>query len=186
MPEGTWGAWTASTATTALIYQTWTTANTTAPQAIAWAGWNRITGRPERPYPAPVVLTEQQEQERTQERRRADERWRNKQRERAAAAKRAERLLLATLNKDQRATWERDRTFVVSSADGERRYLIGPGITGNVARLGADGQPDARYCIHPRESLPEADVHLAQKLMLETDEAAFERIANVTQIRQAG
>ena len=49
---------------------------------------------------------------------------------------------------------------------------------GTERRLGEDGREVASYCIHPDEAIPAGDLALAKKLLLESDEAAFRRIAN--------
>ena len=43
---------------------------------------------------------------------------------------------------------------------------------------------DATYCIHPR-GVPDPDAHLAQALMLATDEDEFLRVANRSWVRLA-
>jgi hypothetical protein len=39
-------------------------------------------------------------------------------------------------------------------------------------------KPLSRYCIHPRDAVPDEDTMLMQMLMLETNEQEFLRIAN--------
>ena len=107
-------------------------------------------------------------------------RWRQQQEaqqaELAEATQRAERLLVEHLAPEQRAAYERDQFFEVVAA--LARYRIYH--DGGVRRLGEDGREVASYCIHPIGALPSGDLALAKKLLLETDEVAFLRIANAT------
>ncbi len=92
------------------------------------------------------------------------------------ADKRAEQLLLAHLSPEQQRDWRRAQYFELITKGG--RYRLYKGWAGNVALIGENGAEISRYCIHPREVIPEADNLLAQKLMLELEEAEFLRIAN--------
>ncbi len=55
-------------------------------------------------------------------------------------------------------------------------------VGAGVRLLDDKGQERVSYCIHPVEDVPAADKALAQKLLLETDEAAFLATANATQL----
>lgn len=104
------------------------------------------------------------------------------------AKARARRLLVSMLNPDQRKELEEKNHFhlTVHSRDGAMKvYRIEHGYAGNVKLLGHDGQPVKRYCIHADSRLPYEDQMLAQKLLLEANEAEFLRIANMTQLRAA-
>ena len=94
-----------------------------------------------------------------------------------AARQRAERLLRATLTLEQQRQFEQHGWFDVEGSAGGR-YRILTGYQRNVERLGSDGRPTHRLCAHPAD-VPDEDAMLAQKLLLEADEAAFSRIANV-------
>jgi hypothetical protein len=96
-------------------------------------------------------------------------------RRRMAAAR---ELLLSHLDEEQTEEWQRCRRFHVQTANGERTYRIREGITGNI-RLIREGQEVEEYCIHP-SGYPIEDTLLTQKLLLETDEEEFLRIANRT------
>lgn len=96
----------------------------------------------------------------------------------AAAAERAERLLVEHLAPEQLAAYQRDRFFEVVAAKGRYRIYH----NGAVRRLGEDGREETGYCIHPAEGLPNGDLALAKKLMLETDEAGFLRTANASAV----
>jgi len=104
----------------------------------------------------------------------------------AVATSRATALLLSLLSPEQRASYERDRTFmVIGSAGGI--YRIRPGAMGNVDWIdpASSGREVAGVlCAHPQlwtpdGTLPDPDVALAQMLALTTDEAGFIATANV-------
>lgn len=99
------------------------------------------------------------------------------------ADKRAEALLVENLTAEQAAQYRQLRRFDV--VVGERRYRIRLGWAGNVDCVDERGRALERYCIHPVEAVPYADNLLAQKLMLEMDEAQFLRVANRTVLRVA-
>lgn len=103
--------------------------------------------------------------------------------ERAAAqlmaGKRAQRLLAECLTAKQRHDLKRDDAFCVQI--GERCYRINRGYSGNVELIEGDCVR-ARYCIHPREDVPNEDTMLAQKLLLEANEDEFLRVANATRV----
>jgi len=91
---------------------------------------------------------------------------------------RAEALLRDCLTAEQAAQLLHADAFELLTASG-RRYRVRRGRAGNVERLELTGHPTRRYCLHPADAaVPEADVMLAQKLLLESDEDAFLRIAN--------
>lgn len=129
--------------------------------------------------------------------RRAKEELARQQREREAAERRvftdtaksrARRLLFSMLNPQQQKQLDEKNYFdlTVYSQDGKSRvYRIEHGYAGNVKLLGADGQPVKRYCIHADSRLPYEDQMLAQKLLLESNEQDFLKIANMTQLRAA-
>jgi len=104
-----------------------------------------------------------------------------------AAVDRATATLLGLLNEEQRASYERDRTFLVVGSHGGL-YQIGPGSMGNVEWFDPT-HPDVaagRLCAHPQRwddegggILPDPDIALGQLLHLVTDEPGFLRTANV-------
>jgi hypothetical protein len=106
-------------------------------------------------------------------------------REAAEARARARVLLEEHLTEEQRAVLSREKFFEVLSRDGRRRYRITHGRAGNVYLLGPDGRPVTRYCAHPVDRVPDEDTMLAQKLMLESCEEDFLRLANATPLRPA-
>lgn len=91
------------------------------------------------------------------------------------AAERARQLLLGCLDAAQRSEFERTLSFRVRGQSG-RHYRIGFGTMANIEVLAESGEPLYRLCAGPID-LPTPAVMLAQKLMLETREAEFLRIA---------
>jgi hypothetical protein len=96
-----------------------------------------------------------------------------------AARARARNLLLQCLTKAQKETLEQHQYFDVEVAG--KTYRIRQGTHGNV-RLLKEGKEAVRYCIQP-SGVPIEDCMLSQKLLLETDEHSFLRIANASQVR---
>jgi hypothetical protein len=95
----------------------------------------------------------------------------------------ARELLFSALDPQQRADFERSSRFEVTV--GEHVYRISP--HNSVERLEpGSGKVLATFCIHgsPRDDLPPHDVALTQKLLLESDELEFLRVANMTLISQ--
>lgn len=102
---------------------------------------------------------------------------------RKQATERARQLLVAMLDREQQEEFAKNRSFIVHTKDRQRRYQVTYGTAGNVLLLNPAGQTIAKFCIHPEEEVPTPDVMLAQKLLLETDEQQFLKIANKTVIR---
>lgn len=155
----------------------WTQWNDTSTAANVWTYWisatngttNMTVGSlPQRQQTAEEVAAWQKMVEK-QEQKKKD------------AQRRALDLLKQILTETQLAAFEKDECIPVDAPSG-RKYLIKKGRSGNVFSI-KDGKPVERYCIHPSDSeVPEADVMLAQKLMLEANEDEFLRIANMTRL----
>jgi hypothetical protein len=94
------------------------------------------------------------------------------------ARRKARELLLEHLSDEQRDAFERDGHFDVHvhTADGVHRYRVKHYY--GVSRVDESGRVLRRYCIHPPSDYPEEDCALSQKILLETDEAEFLRVAN--------
>jgi hypothetical protein len=127
---------------------------------------------------------EQRQQEERQQEEETRARWKREAEERAkgkaAADKRAEELLRSCLTLQQQE--ELDRLNHFHLLVGDRRYRIKRGRTRNIELLDEAGRPIKKLCAHPGEYVPDADTMLAQKLMLETDEEAFLKLANHTPV----
>jgi hypothetical protein len=97
--------------------------------------------------------------------------------------------LLAHLSEAQQQTWRAEGYFDVVGESGAHTYRIHRGLSHNVWRLDpASGREVVSYCAYT-PGVPQADVVLAQKLMLAYAEHEFLRVANaheaVPQGRQA-
>lgn len=98
--------------------------------------------------------------------------------EREAAEARAKKLLVENISPAQRKQLA-DHGFFDVVVSG-RTYRIRWGTHGNV-RLVVKDREVRSFCIQP-DDVPVGDAMLAQKLMLECDEASFLRIANARDI----
>lgn len=85
-------------------------------------------------------------------------------------------LLVQCLSSAQRTEFDRSRAFTVRGGQSGRQYRINYGTTGNIAVLTRSGRVEYRLCAGPT-GIPVPAVMLAQKLMLETQESDFLRIA---------
>ena len=90
----------------------------------------------------------------------------------------ANELLIELLSDEQQRTWIEQHWFEVVGSESGRVYRIRSGNTNNVVRLTEDqSQRERVFCAHPPD-IPDADVNLAQMLLLVTDEPAFLAVAN--------
>jgi hypothetical protein len=94
----------------------------------------------------------------------------------AAAEVKAEELLLMCLSDAQREQYLKVGYIEINTDTAN--YRIKKGWSKNIEKIAKDGKTECYYCIHPTIAVPEADNMLAQKLMLETDEANFLLKAN--------
>jgi hypothetical protein len=189
-----WGNWTAGTAasSTNIVWNHWAgqqyppTGSSITTEA--WTYWQASQHNLQPQYAPPPQLTAE-EQERRQ-RVQAEARAKSVERfERIAEAKaRAKALLLDHLSPVQKRDYEEKGSFRVEV--GHRTFQINPGCHGNVKEVHLqNGQwvIVRSFCIPSgRHDLPEPDVHLSQKLMLEGGEDSvldFHRIANITEYR---
>ena len=94
-------------------------------------------------------------------------------REDPEAAKKARATLLRQLDKEQKASFEKDKKFVVTGKDG-KAYTITHARSFNV--IAPDG---TKYC-GQLQDCPIEDQMLAQKLLLQTDPEKFFKSSNVS------
>jgi hypothetical protein len=99
----------------------------------------------------------------------------------------ADALLDECLTATQRRMLREKGFFEVKGSLGERGgvYQICRGQVQNVY-LTIKGERLTRLCAHPAIRVPDGDAMLAQKLMIETDEEAFWRIANAERVGRGG
>lgn len=157
MPDGyAYYAFTACTATTAVC---WTPIATTADSTAFY-------------YPVyrDPVLVEQRRCER-------------ERKQFPVAYEKADKWLSENLSSEQQVTLETERFFEVIGSKTRRRYRIRAGLSGvrNVSEMKQDGDKwiAARtLCFHPDGKLPEGDILLTQKALLENDEEYVRKVAN--------
>ena len=95
------------------------------------------------------------------------------------ASNKALALLKRWLSPEQRRELEKHGSFDVVGCHTGRRYRIHPGKLNNV-RILQDNVEVAELCFAPTDAgfLPEADIMLAQKIALETNEKAALKVAH--------
>ncbi|MCK1401439.1 hypothetical protein IVB45_14120 [Bradyrhizobium sp. 4] len=91
---------------------------------------------------------------------------------------RSRRLLRDWLSPEQRAQFDADNYFEVTGSHTGRRYRVQYGTLSNVVELDVTGKPAIGWCFVPDRALAAGDVMLAQKIALETDEAAVLALAH--------
>lgn len=182
-----WDQWQYTTAGTAdSVWDGWVltdTGTSSATGTIVWTTWTdkveETKAQKRARLKREAEVAAQWEQQRVEREARAAE----LRVEQEAAVVKAEVLLREHLAAPQRAEYDRLKEFLVKAQSG-RTYKIKKGWSGNVELLDDEGKAIIRFCIHPSEQCPDQDNMLAQKFLLETDEEAFNKIANKTQLRQ--
>jgi hypothetical protein len=91
--------------------------------------------------------------------------------------RRARGLLREWLSPNQRAQFDADGYFEVTGSHTGRQYRVHQGTMTNVFELDEEMQPKIGWCFVPERALVAGDVMLAQKIALETDEAAVLAVA---------
>jgi hypothetical protein len=91
---------------------------------------------------------------------------------------RALTLLKQWLSPEQRACYERFRYFDVIGSDTGTRYRVHHGTQTNIEELSHSGQRVCKWCFVPEGNLVAADVMLAQKIALETNERGALSVAH--------
>lgn len=173
-----WQVWTGGTASTTSI--------TTATDAV-WANWVTVGSTSAnwssvRPAGQPVRSFHETPEMVAERERRAAEARRVQaaaERERAVAEERATQLLVSVLSEEQRRDFAAYGHFFVDAPSG-RRYRIDKGRSGNVKVVDKAGQWSESLCIHQQDYVPVPDTMLMQKLLIETAEAEFRAVANIT------
>jgi hypothetical protein len=191
-----WGAWNAQlqgailTNSPSIIQGTASAVGSAATQIIntvsstaVWGQWNAAYAQMQMQQAAAQLRQATPEQ--VEQARRQAERYQQEQAVRMAeqseAEKRAEMLLQSVLDPAQREELKERGFFTLETIakNGERRiYRIKRGRSHNVEQVDASGRRIKTLCAHPRASVPNADTMVVQKLMLESQEEEFLRIAN--------
>jgi len=201
-----WYDWTQTSASTTTIntWQAWMANGTTGLTGVGnnlntWAAWTTtyqityadrtwVTWNEPVPVAAVLDLAEVRRQQEAYQRRRDEIGRENEEynRRRAVAVAKAKALLLDHLEPEQARSYVEHGHFDLEV--GSRTFRINRGSHGNVQELHVqDGKELVirSFCIPSRIwNMPEPDVHLTQKLMLEGGEESlreFHRIANITE-----
>lgn len=96
------------------------------------------------------------------------------------ATNKAKKLLADHLTSTQLHDYEMDGYFMATGNMSGHVYRICHGSSMNISRVDEQGGYLVTYCIQPSEHVPHEDVMLAQKLLIETNEALFLATANVS------
>ncbi len=147
--------------------------------AQGWVYEDRLRGK------APAIVSEETRRRLAAEELALQEHIRQatvlRRQEEEQARVRAKALLYSALTRDQQRSLEERKFFELNV--GGKTYRIHQGTHGNV-RLVQGGRETTSYCAQP-DNVPTEDAMLAQKLMLETDEQAFLRVANARFLARA-
>jgi hypothetical protein len=93
------------------------------------------------------------------------------------SVRRAERLLRANLNAQQRGDLEDHGYFFVTGGQSRLPYRVGPGQAVWLLAPGVWSKPAGTFCVYPLVRLPAADVMLAHALWIQHDERSFCSVA---------
>lgn len=183
-----WCAWTCasdSTATNGEPWVIWNTGGTSASSTdTCWIQWNTrvktAVYTPARRSAEEIerdrIAAEQRAKEREKERKEREERQR-------AAVARSTELLREWLDEKERERFDKHKRFHVVTASGRRYEVDCTKRQHNVFELDEKGKRVVEHCIYANAfDLPLPDNALAQKLLLETNEDEFRRIANQTRL----
>lgn len=190
--NGYGGTGSMTTITCSNVWTGWNTNQGITVNYPVWINWNTLEPYPHYALPA-VPETDEQRVAREAQQAEATRQWQERlaqQRERdsimlkeqAEAKERAHELLLSALSREQQEEYLKSNFFRVRIVDKTgtiRTYRVDHGTHGNVRLIDEAGKILRRYCIQPN-GVPTEDAMLAQKLLLETDEEAFLRIANAS------
>lgn len=161
---------------TTTVWQDWVATANYYTTSIVWNNW--CVQQAEVSAEQLELLVEQQAREAQaleEQRRAAEEVYRKRAEEKKLAGAKARQLLLSLLDEEQEKQYQANGSFELRTDRG--RYRINPGD--RVEELDPAGKVLARFCIHPPDyEMPREDWAIAQKLMLETDEETFHRVAN--------
>jgi len=173
----TFGGVSGTTVTSATSWYNWNNARVGLYQQAQWAQWQGgiVSARTKKRAAEEEARFRAEAEAR---RRRYEEECQKATEARRKAEARARALLMTSLSPAQRESLEKFRFFDIEI--GGKTYRIHQGTHGNVRQV-ENGREIVTFCAQP-EGVPAEDAMLAQKLMLETDEAAFLRVANARRL----
>ena len=174
--DNIWFEWTTGTGTSTTI--SFDTADRVGSNTV-WYAWNTSDGLT---IARPTATRTPEEQTRHAEAMQLAaiaevKRQKKVQEERAAAEKRAQKLLLSNLNHQQKQDWLNAKFFVVKAKSG-RTFKVTNKQHSNVIEIDGAGNSIVAWCAGPSGGVPVQDQFLAQKYMLECNEDAFFQVAN--------
>ncbi len=177
------GDYYATTGNTTSTWANWATSSTADLRTNGtWYRW--IDGTCSNPayitqpvYILSPQLTPEQQKKRAEQAQKDEAERQHREQNRQIAEERALQLLLENLDENQKAIYETTKAIPVKVKSG-RFYRINKGRAGNVEQVDEKGVRLKKLCFHPTENVPDFDVMLAQKLMLECCEEEVLRIAN--------
>lgn len=92
------------------------------------------------------------------------------------ADKKAEKLLLSCLSRQQKKDYKQHGHFFVTGNATNHRYKITKGRVKNIYQVDDSSIPVARHCVESADRVPMGDHLLAQKLLIEANEEEFLRV----------
>lgn len=153
-----------------------------ATTTMVWRGWVQTTIGGKRlvdvpGYQLPQLTAEQKAEQQRQREAAAAQRLEDEKQRRIAAEK-AVTLLKSLLTPEQLAEYEKKKRFFVIGSDGNRYEVDCSQSHRNVYEVDDKGKRKRGYCANATGNVPVADNHATQKLAIETDVAAFKKVAN--------
>ena len=165
------------TSSASTTWTSWaTTSSTDSTTDGTWYRWS--DGSYNNPaYIVQPALTATQVKQLEEQRQKEEMERKHREENKRIAEERALQLLLENLDGNQKAVYESTKAIPIKAKSG-CLYRINKGRAGNVEQVDEKGVQLKKLCFHPIENVPDFDVMLAQKLMLECCEEEVLRIAN--------
>lgn len=179
----TWRTWVDTTPTGRIIRPTMSTQEFRTQYQATWTEWvdvevKETKRRQERDRHGNVNVAARAAQRQQQlDRQREVALQAERKRIKRGSLERSMLLLRDACNDDQIQQLEEEGSLIVVGKSGTRYKVTDRGTVANVHVLDAKNKVSHRLCAHPLR-VPQGDVMLAQKLMLEHDEEGFVKLAN--------
>lgn len=163
----------ASSATTAWVTST-NSSSTNILSGVAYGYWVKDS------YKETVAQKRKREAEESERYRKIEEQRKDEKIKEKKIEETAKTLLEEVLDDDQKKQLEEKNSFILTSVTSGHRYRVNKGRTRNIEQIDSEGKVIARLCVHPKEYVHDYDTMTIQKLMLENDEEAIRKIANIS------